>query len=80
MAGKLKALEVERETRPGRYFDGDGLYLVVTSATAKNWLYRYRFNGEQRWHGLGSFKEISLKDARAARDAVRRIHLQCVIW
>jgi hypothetical protein len=31
MAGKLKALDVERESNPGRYFDGDGLYLVVTS-------------------------------------------------
>lgn len=71
MAGKLKALDVERETKPGRYFDGDGLYLVVTSATAKNWLYRYWFNGKQRWHGLGSFKDVSLKSARASRDAAR---------
>ena len=25
MAGKLKPLDVERETRPGKYPDGDGL-------------------------------------------------------
>jgi hypothetical protein len=36
MAGKLKPLDVERETRPGKYPDGDGLYLVVASATSKN--------------------------------------------
>jgi hypothetical protein len=41
MAGKLKPLDVERETRPGKYPDGDGLYLVVASATSKNWNYRY---------------------------------------
>ena len=29
MAGKLKPLDVERETRPGKYPDGDGLYLIV---------------------------------------------------
>jgi hypothetical protein len=29
MAGKLKPLDIERETRPGKYPDGDGLYLVA---------------------------------------------------
>jgi len=37
MPGKLKPLDVEREIRPGKYPDGDGLYLVVASATSKNW-------------------------------------------
>src|SRR5689334_22383466 len=45
MAGKLRPLDVERETRPGKYFDGDGLYLVVKGATSRNWIYRYRKNG-----------------------------------
>jgi integrase len=71
MAGKLKPLDVERETRPGKYPDGDGLYLVVASATSKNWSYRYWKDGKQRWLGLGSLKEVSLKDARLARDAAR---------
>ena len=34
MAGRLKPLEVQREERPGKYADGDGLYLIVASATA----------------------------------------------
>jgi integrase len=71
MAGKLKPLDVERETRPGKYPDGDGLYLVVASATSKNWNYRYWKEGKQRWLGLGSVKDVSLKDARLARDAAR---------
>src|SRR5260370_34187890 len=29
MTGKLKPLDIERETRPGKYPDGDGLYLVA---------------------------------------------------
>jgi hypothetical protein len=71
MPGKLKPLEVERETLPGKYPDGDGLYLIVASATSKNWSYRYWKDGKQRWLGLGSFKDVSLKDARLARDAAR---------
>jgi integrase len=71
MAGKLKPLDVERETRPGKYPDGDGLYLIVASATSKNWNYRYYKDGKQRWLGLGSLKDVSLKDARLARDAAR---------
>jgi integrase len=71
MAGKLRPLDVERETRPGKYFDGDGLYLVVKAATSRNWIYRYRKNGKERWLGLGSLKDASLKNARMARDAAR---------
>lgn len=71
MAGKLKPLDVDRETKPGKYADGDGLYLIVASATSKNWAYRYWWEGKERWAGLGSFKDVSLKDARLARDAAR---------
>jgi integrase len=71
MAGKLKALDIERQTRPGKYADGDGLYLIVAGATSKSWSYRYWKGGKERWHGLGSFKDVSLKDARLARDAAR---------
>ncbi|GLH81482.1 hypothetical protein SSBR45G_63910 [Bradyrhizobium sp. SSBR45G] len=69
MAGKLKPLHVERETLPGKHPDGGALYLVVASATSKNWSYRYWKNGKQRWLGLGSLKDLSLKEAQLARDA-----------
>ncbi|WP_338688065.1 integrase arm-type DNA-binding domain-containing protein [Bradyrhizobium sp. 26S5] len=71
MAGKLKPLDVERETKPGKYADGDGLYLIVTGPEAKSWSYRYWKDGRERWHGLGSFKDVTLKNARLARDAAR---------
>jgi hypothetical protein len=71
MPGKLKPLDVERETRPGKYPDGDGLYLVVASRTSQNWSCRYWKDGKQRWLGLGSLKDVSLKDACLARDAAR---------
>ena len=71
MVGKLKPLDVERETKPGKYADGDGLYLIVTGPAAKSWSYRYWKDGKERWHGLGSFRAVSLKNARLARAAAR---------
>ena len=71
MAGRLRPFDVEREEKPGKYADGDGLYLIVASATSKSWSYRYWFKGKERWHGLGSFEDVSLKEARLARDAAR---------
>jgi hypothetical protein len=71
MPGRLKPLDVERETKPGKYADGDGLYLVITGPAAKSWSYLYWKDSKERWHGLGSFKDVSLKNARLGRDAAR---------
>jgi len=70
---RLTAREVECKTAPGRYPDGDGLYLQVMNATSKSWLYRYQLNGKQRWLGLGSAcaGAHTLAEARAARDTMR---------
>ena len=72
MAGKLKPLEVARQVTPGKYPDGDGLYLIVAGPTSRNWSYRYWIKGKERWHGLGSSQDLSLKDARIKRDAARQ--------
>lgn len=49
MAGKLKPLDVARQVTPGKYPDGDGLYLIVAGETSRNWSYRYWINGRERW-------------------------------
>jgi integrase len=72
MAGKLKPLDVAREVTPGKYADGDGLYLIIAGPTSRNWSYRYWFKSKERWHGLGSLQDVSLKDARIKRDAARQ--------
>jgi integrase len=43
----------------------------VKGATSRNWIYRFRKDGKERWLGLGSLKDVSLKNARMARDAAR---------
>src|SRR5580692_5555130 len=72
MAGKLHPLEVARQITPGKYSDGDGLYLVVAGPTSRNWSYRYWIGGKERWHGPGSLQDVSLKDARIKRDIARQ--------
>jgi integrase len=64
----LTAAQVEKGTRPGRYGDGAGLYLLVRSRQAKFWLFRYTRDGKMREMGLGSAKgrtAVSLSQVRA---------------
>jgi hypothetical protein len=72
MAGKLKPFDVARLDAPSKYPDGDGLYLIVAGATSRNRSYRYWFKGKERWHGLGSLNEVSLREARIKRDAAHQ--------
>src|SRR5208283_2900264 len=71
---KLTALEVARETKPGRYADGGGLFLQVTpgkDGTPRNsWTGRYTSpeTGRVRWPGYGRYPAVSLAEARARRD------------
>jgi integrase len=46
------------------YPDGAGLYLQVTGEAAKSWILRYSLRGKAREMGLGSFRKVSLADAR----------------
>jgi hypothetical protein len=68
--GRLTALEVERTKkapagqRVGSHPDGGGLYLVVTAAGAKSWLYCFMLRGRSREMGLGALHAVSLAEAR----------------
>ena len=39
--GKLSALKVAREKRPGLYGDGGGLYLQITARGSRSWISRF---------------------------------------
>ena len=71
--GKLTALKVSRDLTPGMYADGAGLYLQVTGAGAKSWIFRYSLHGKAREMGLGSVSSISLADARIKAAECRRL-------
>ena len=81
--GRLTALKVERAKKPGMYGDGGGLYLQVTTAGARSWIFRYRLNGYlskagkplSREMGLGSLSVMGLADARSRAAQYRRLLL-----
>src|ERR1700724_1005755 len=61
-------------TKPGRYGDGAGLYLVVSPSGARKWVYRFTFGGKVTETGLGSADTVSLAEARdKARDARKMV-------
>src|SRR5262249_22694792 len=85
MAPGIRPLWVQREKRPGRYLDRDGLYLQITigkdGGVNKSWLFRYRFNGHlsrngkptSREMGLGSLNDFGLAEARERAKAQRQL-------
>ncbi|HEY4923019.1 MAG TPA: Arm DNA-binding domain-containing protein, partial [Roseiarcus sp.] len=71
---KLTARAVATLTTPGKYSDGGSLYLRIDGSETKDeidrrrWIYRFPWRGRVREMGLGGFPDISLAEARKARD------------
>jgi integrase len=69
---QLTVKAIDAISKPGRYRDGSGLYLVADNKTAKRWLLRIMVQGRRRDLGLGSYPLIGLSEARElARDYIR---------
>lgn len=66
-----------RKAKPGEQIlkltDGGGLYLAVLPTGTKVWRLRYRIGGKEKLLTIGQYPEISLQEARAARDAQKRL-------
>lgn len=60
----LTAMKVNKATEPGRYADGNGLYLVVDESGAKRWLLRIVVHGKRKDIGLGGLSLVTLAEAR----------------
>lgn len=71
--GKLSAIAVEKQTKPGRHSDGGGLYLNVSSTGSKSWLFMWVRGGKRREMGQGPYPAVSLKAAREKAADCRRI-------
>src|SRR5262245_13809495 len=70
---RLTVLAVRKLVTPGRYADGNGLYLQVRGPERRSWIFRYVRHGRARWMGLGSLEEVSLAEARQGADSARRL-------
>lgn len=73
--GQLSALKVSRTREPGLYADGGGLYLQVTNAEARSWIFRFMLNGRARSMGLGSLHTLTLAEARSKATQCRKLCL-----
>lgn len=71
--GKLNPKQVENLSEPGTHEDGDGLRLVVRGSNRKSWILRFQLDGRRREMGLGSYPEISLKQARLEASTKRAL-------
>ena len=69
----LTAAKVRQEQRPGRYADGNGLYLHVSETGARWWVWRGTVHGKRRERGMGSARLVSLAEAREIARTWRRI-------
>lgn len=58
--------------KPYKVSDSQGLYLLVNPRGSKLWRVKYRIDGVERKLAIGPYPEITLAEARAARDAARR--------
>ena len=68
----LSAAFCRTVTDPGRYCDGNGLYLQVDPTGARRWVQRLVVRGKSRALGLGSFSLVSLAEAREQARTNRR--------
>ena len=61
------------EGRPSvRLADEKALYLEVTAAGGKYWRWKYRHSGKEKRLALGVYPDVSLAQAREARDDARK--------
>ncbi len=59
-----------------KLFDGGGLYLLVTKGGGKLWYLKYRINGKEKKIALGAYPVISIRDARAKREELKKMIAQ----
>ncbi len=59
--------------KPRKISDEKGLYLLVTVKGAKWWRFDYRHNGKRKTLSMGVYPDVTLKEARIARDKAREL-------
>lgn len=59
--------------KPVKVSDERGLYLLVNPSGSKLWRWKYRFDGKEKVLPLGQYPDISLAQAREAREEARKL-------
>ncbi|EEF3817304.1 tyrosine-type recombinase/integrase [Salmonella enterica subsp. diarizonae] len=72
---KLNARQVDAakpREKAYKLADGAGLYLEVVPSGSRYWRMKYRFNGKEKRMAFGVYPAVSLAQARALRDEVKK--------
>jgi integrase len=59
------------DRKQARFADSGGMYLQVSPAGSKRWFLKYRIAGAEKQLALGRYPDVSLTNARKARDAAK---------
>lgn len=59
--------------KPYKLYDSHGLFLQVTKTGRKYWRMKYRYAGKEKLLAIGVYPELSLKEARLARENARKL-------
>jgi hypothetical protein len=52
--------------------DGGGLHVLVSTTGNRSWRLKYRFGKKEKLLTIGSYPEVSLREARDAREAAKK--------
>lgn len=72
----LSAVDVRNakpKEKPYKLSDEKGMYLEIMPAGGRYWRLKYRFSGKEKRLALGVFPDVSLAQARDARDEARKL-------
>lgn len=68
-----KIKQIKPREKDYKESDEKGLYLLVKITGSKLWRLKYRFGGKEKTYSIGTYPEVSLKDARDRRDKARKL-------
>lgn len=68
----LKLRNLETREKPYKVADGNGLFVLISPSGLRAWRWKYRFAGKEKVLPLGKYPDVTLADARQARDEARK--------
>ncbi len=64
--------------KPFKLFDGEGLFLLVKPNGSRYWRLSYRQSGKSKTLAIGVYPQVTLKEARVAKNAARKLIAQAI--
>lgn len=71
MLTDVQIRNAKKQEKPYKLTDSGGLHLYIAPSGSKLWRMRYRFREKEKLLSIGSYPDLSLSDARAAREKAK---------